>query len=382
MKINYFAANIFTRESTGGMMQEHAEVHELMKWRNEMRKIVRGKQLSVFAAVVLVLLCGSAFLFAGSQPEAEASGSDSMRIALLLVGSINDAGWSESSYRGYEKARAEFSFESAYTENLQLPDIESAIRDYAERGFDAVVMTSADFSEMAADVAPDYPEVKFVIVNGQKAQEPNLANFRPNTPECGFIAGAFAGLITESDVVGVIAGKKFPPVVDATSGFIAGATYVNPDVKVLQAYIDSWVDIAKGTEASVAMIEQDADVLCSNTGQAAFGTIDAAEKNGIYAVGYIDDQYNVAPGTVPFSAIQDIGDAVYMGIKTIMDGSYKPELVLVGAKEQVIRLSDFYEMGDQPVPEKVIAKMNEIYAGIVDGSLKEAGILPKSGFEM
>ncbi|MBN2861187.1 MAG: BMP family protein [Sphaerochaetaceae bacterium] len=337
--------------------------------------------MKVLSAVLAIALLSTSLIVAGGAQEVAQSEGDSMRVALLLVGSINDAGWSESSYRGYEKARLEYGFDSAYTENLQLPDMESAIRDYAERGFDVIVMTSADFSEMAVDVAPDYPEIKFIIVNGQQAQEPNLANFRPNTPECGFIAGAFSGLISESNVVGVIAGKKFPPVVDATNGFIAGAQYVNPDVKVLQAYIDSWVDIAKGTEASVAMIEQGADVLCSNTGQAAFGTIDAAREHGIYAVGYVDDQHAVAPGTVPFSSIQDIGDAVYMGIRTVMENQFKPEVVLVGAAAGVIRLSDFYTMGDAPVPADVVARMEEIYAAVVDGSLKDQGILPKSGFE-
>lgn len=326
------------------------------------------------AAVLLLVFAALCALPAAAQKKP-------MKVALLLVGSINDAGWSESSYRGFERARKEFGFDGAYTENLQLPDIESAIRDYAERGYDAVIMTSAEFSDMALNVSPDYPKVKFVIVNGQAAKAPNLANFRPNTPECGFIAGAFAGLITKTNVVGVVAGKKMPPVVDATNGFIAGAKYVNPKVEVLSSYIDSWIDIAKGKEASIAMIEKKADVLTSNTGQAAFGTIDAARQRGIYAVGYIDDQHDVAPGTVPFSAIQDIGYAVYMGIKTIATGTFKPELTLVGARENLIRLSDFYAMGKGKVPDSVQAKMKEIYADIVNGSLKAKGILPKSGFE-
>lgn len=346
-----------------------------------MKSTTGSRGMKLLIAMLVIALVSTTLVFAGGAKETVEAKSDSLKVALLLVGSINDAGWSESSYRGYEKARAEYGFDSAYTENLQLPDIESAIRDYAERGFDVIVMTSADFSEMAVDVAPDYPDIKFIIVNGQSAKEPNLANFRPNTPECGFIAGAFSGLVTQSNVVGVIAGKKFPPVVDATNGFIAGAQYVNPNAKVLQAYIDSWVDIAKGKEASVAMIEQGADVLCSNTGQAAFGTIEAARERGVYAVGYIDDQHNVAPGTVPFSAIQDIGYAVYMGIKTVYDGKFAPEVVLVGANAGVIKLSDFYKMGDQPVPASVVSKMQEVYNGILDGSLKAKGILPKSGFE-
>lgn len=336
------------------------------------------KKIKKLLIVLIIMLIGTAIV--GCNPNAgdDTSGT---KVALLLTGTINDAGWSESTYKGFDKARKEFNFEGAYSENLQLPDFESAIRDYATKGFDIIVLSSADFSEVAKTVAPDYPDVRFVLINGQYAQEPNLANYRPNTPEAGFIAGSFAGLITESNTVGMIGGKKLPPVEDATAGFIAGAKYVNANVNVLSSYIDSFTDIAKGTEATRAMIESGADVVCSNTGQAAFGTIDAAKGKGIYAVGYIEDQNKVAPGTVPFSAIQDVGAIAYQGIEAAVGDNFKPELVLVGAKDGVIKLSDFYKMGNNDVPQSIQDKMNEIYKGIVDGTLKSQGILPKSGFE-
>jgi basic membrane protein A len=316
-----------------------------------------------------------------AEPTAEAAAKPAKKVALMLTGTINDAGWSESSYRGLMKAKEKYGIETAYTENLTLVDMESAARDYAALGYDIIVLSSADFYQAAIAVAPEYPNIRFVIINGQGAQEPNLANIRPNTPQSGFLAGAFAGLITKSNKVGMIGGKALPPVVDATNGFTAGAKYVNPKVEVLSSYIDSWTDIAKGTEATLAMIEGGADVVVSNTGQAALGTIDAAKKKGVYAVGYINDQHKVAPGTVPFSAIQDMGDAVYVGVTSALADDFKAEVVLVGAKENVVRLSDFYTLGDKPVPEDVIAKMKEIYQGIVDGSLKQQGVLPKSGFE-
>lgn len=334
-----------------------------------------------FKKIIVVFLIGmvSMALF-GCDPNANENSSGT-KIALLLTGTINDAGWSESTYKGFKEAEDEFGFEGAYSENLQLPDFESAIRDYATRGFQIIVLSSADFSEVAKTVSPDYPDVKFVLINGQYAMEPNLANYRPNTPEAGFIAGAFSGLITETNTVGIIGGKKLPPVQDATAGFVAGAEYTNPGVNVLTSYIDSFTDIAKGTEATLAMVESGADVVTSNTGQAAFGTIEVAKTKGIFAVGYIEDQFEVAPGTVPFSAIQDVGQIVYLGIKDALSDNFEPVLVLVGAKDGVIRLSDFYQMGDKDVPKDVQDKMKEIYEGIVDGSLKDKGILPKSGFE-
>ncbi|MHB1394819.1 MAG: BMP family protein [Clostridia bacterium] len=337
------------------------------------------KKTKKLLIVLIIMLIGTAFV--GCNPNEVSNNSSGKKVALLLVGTINDAGWSESTYKGFMKAQNEFGFEGAYSENLQLPDFESAIRDYATKGFDVIVLSSADFSEVAKTVTPDYPDVKFVLINGQVAMEPNLANYRPNTPEAGFIAGAFAGLVSESNTVGIIGGKKLPPVQDATAGFVAGAKYTNPSAKVLTSYIDSFTDISKGTEATLAMIEGGADVVCSNTGQAALGTISVAKDKGIYAVGYIEDQYKVAPGTVPFSAIQDVGGIVYLGIKAAVGDDFKPELVLVGAKDGIIKLSDFYKMGNKDVPQEIKVKMEETYKGIVDGSLKSQGILPKSGFE-
>lgn len=329
----------------------------------------------------ILALLALGFVLAGCDPNEGAAPTSDDKVALLLVGTINDAGWNESAYKGFLKAQKEYGFEGAYSENLQLPDFEPAIRDYAAKGYNVIILSSADFSEVGKTVSPDFPDIRFVLINGQYAQEPNLSNVRPNTPEAGFIAGAFAGLISETGTVGMIGGKKLPPVQDATAGFVAGAKYTNPGANVLTSYIDSFTDIAKGTEATLAMIESKADVVCSNTGQAALGTIDAAKGKGIYAVGYIEDQYKVAPGTVPFSAIQDVGEIVYLGIKNAVSDDYKAELMLVGAKEGVIRLSDFYKMGKDDVPKDVQDKMEEIYKGIIDGSLKAKGILPKSGFE-
>lgn len=356
-----------------------------------------GKKMLIYTSAILFFMLS--VLGGCTPPPAPVQGNDGIngaanespgiysdqgndtRVALLMTGTIGDGGWSESSYRGYQKAKEEFGFDGAYTESLQIADFESSIRDYASNGFNIIVLSSADFSEVAKAVAPEFPDVRFVIINGQYAQEPNLANFRPNTPETGFLAGAFAGLVTSSNTVASVGAKKLPPIQDAMTGFEAGAKYVNPEVMVLQSYIDSFTDVAKETEATIAMIESNADILCAITGQVAVGAIEAAKENGAYVVGYIDDQHEVAPGTIPFSVIQDVGDVVYAGIESALSDDFQPTVVLSGAKDGAIRLSEFYDMNGTPVPDEVREKMQEIYSGIVDGSLLKEGILPRSGFE-
>jgi basic membrane lipoprotein Med (substrate-binding protein (PBP1-ABC) superfamily) len=304
-----------------------------------------------------------------------------MKIALLLASTIDDEGWSQTSFTGFKQAEADFGFDSAYTESVALPDQEAVIRNYATSGYEVIVLSSADFTDAGVNMAAQFPDIKFILINGHAAAEPNLANYRPMTIECGFIAGAFAGLVSESGVMGIVNGQKFPPVEDAGRGYEAGAKYVNPDADVRVAYTDSWSDVQKASEAALGMMEAGADVLASNCGAGVAGVLDAAIKNDGLMVGYIGDQSGMAPGTVPFSALQDIGMVIYSGIRDVYNDEFEAILVPVGVKEGVIRLSDFHTIGDEPVPQDVQDKMQEIYDGIKDGSLRASGDLPLSVFE-
>ncbi|HDQ14026.1 MAG TPA: BMP family ABC transporter substrate-binding protein [Sediminispirochaeta sp.] len=346
----------------------------------------------VFLAVILaisVISCGKPPEQRSSEEEAaesseRASGEgleERMKVALLLTATIDDEGWSQTSYRGFKRAEEDFGFKGAYTESIALPDQEAVVRNYATSGYEVIVLSSADFTDVALNMAEKFPDIKFILINGHAAQEPNLANYRPLTIECGFIAGAFSAMVSENGAVGIVNGQKFPPVEDAGRGFEAGAKYINPNTEVRVAYTDSWTDVQKANEAALSMIESGVDVLASNCSNGVAGVLDAAVKNDALVTGYIGDQYEMAPGTVPFSAIQDIGMVVYSGIRDVVNDNFKPKLVPVGVKEGVIRLSDFYTIGDEPVPAEIQEKMNEIYQGIKDGSLKTAGHLPKSVFE-
>ena len=343
------------------------------------------KLLTVFLLSIMVLSMASCGAPPTEEPVEEASNEvveeEKMKIALLLTATIDDEGWSQTSYQGFKKAEEDFGFESAYTESVALPDQEAVVRNYVNSGYETIVLSSADFTDVAKNMATEFPDVKFILINGHSAQEPNLANYRPLTIECGFIAGAFSALVSENGSVGIVNGQKFPPVEDAARGFEAGAKYINPDADVRVAYTDSWTDVQKASEASLGMIEAGVDVLASNCSNGVAGVVNAALENEILVTGYIGDQHGMAPGTIPFSAIQDIGMVVYAGIRDVVNGKFKAELIPVGVKDGVIRLSDFYTIGEEPVSQEIQDKMNEIYQGIEDGSLKESGALPNSVFE-
>jgi len=342
------------------------------------------KLLTVLVVLIVVLStsgCGAPPSQEPANGEAEVTEEGKMKIALLLTSTVDDEGWSQTSYTGFKQAEEYFDFEGAYTESVALPDQEAVVRNYINGGYEVIILSSADFTDTGVNMATEFPDVKFILINGNAAQEPNLANYRPLTIECGFIAGAFSALVSENGAVGIVNGQKFPPVEDAAKGFEAGAKYVNPDVDVRVAYTDSWTDVQKANEASLAMIEAGVDVLASNCSDGVAGVVNAALENDILVTGYIGDQHNMAPETIPFSAIQDIGMVIYAAINDVVNGEFEARVIPVGVAEGVIRLSEFYTIGDEPVPQDIQDKMHEIYEEIKDGSLKEAGVLPKSVFE-
>jgi len=308
---------------------------------------------------------------------------ENLKVAMMLPGPVNDASFNQSSYTGLAEAEKEYSVETAYSENVGTADMVSVMKNYCDMGYKLLILVGFDFADALAEVAPQYPNVKFAIINGEGKGD-NVSGYRFNTPETGFIAGVMSALLSNNGKVGYIAGQQFTHIEDAVNGFAAGAMYADPELTkddVFYAYLDSWTDTVKGKETALSFIEKGADCIVTNANAVGLGVIQTCNENDALAVGYITDQYEVAPGTVPCSVIQDGGAVSKMIIKSVLDGTIKSGLNLLGAADGVIRYSDWHELGEQEVPQETKDKMEEIYAKIVDGSLLQSGILPKSAYD-
>lgn len=319
----------------------------------------------------------------GSQPTDEPpenpAGSD-LKVALLLGGYINDGSFCEPCYGGLKKAERDFGVSVAYSEALTHADYQSTMWDYASRGYQVIICAGDEFADAAKTVAASFPETKFAIILGNEAIEPNVAAYRFNTSETGFLAGVLAALYSESGVVGFVCGSTAPHIQDSAEAFEAGAKYINPEAKVLSGYTETWTDVAKGKELAMALIEQGADALSANADACSLGVIDAVKSKGLAYIGYNTDQNEISPENIPASAIQSNEFLVYRIVSSVVDGTFKPELGLYGINEGAISVSDIYDIG-RDFTDEDRARLEEVTEGIKDGSLKAKGILPASVFE-
>ena len=111
--------------------------------------------------------------------------------------------------------------------------------------------------------------------------------------------GMVAGKMTQTNTIGAVAAFPYANINLPVNAFFAGAKSVNPDIKQVVTYIESWFDPAKAKESAAAQISAGADMIFAER----FGVFEAAREGGIYAFGNKKDEHGAAPDVVLSSAI-------------------------------------------------------------------------------
>jgi basic membrane protein A and related proteins len=198
-------------------------------------------------------------------------------------------------------------------------DMELTLRDVSEIDQPDIIFGDAFGNEEAVrSVAADYPDIAFVFGSGGGPADPNFSVFDNWIHEPAYLAGMLAGGLTETGIVGVVGGIPVPEVNRITNAFIAGAQETNPDVEAKVSFINSWFDPAAAKEAALAQIDAGADVLYAER----FGVIEAAQENGLIAVGNMSDQSELAPDSVVTSVTWNMTPTVEYIIDQVAGGTY------------------------------------------------------------
>lgn len=290
-----------------------------------------------------------------------------LKVAALLSGPITDASWNAAAHEGLKLAQKKYGIQFVYSETVKVADAEAAFRDYAAKGYQLIIGHSFPFGAMALKVAKDFPNTKFTATTSN-VSAPNLASFDQKQHEPSFLAGAVAGLMTKSNVLGSIGGFNFPAIIRQLEGFRVGARFVNPRVRVFDTYISSWIDAGKAKEAALAQIDNGADVIFSVTDIAGSGAIKAAQERKVWAIGSSDDQNSLAPNTVLTSALYDIPLLIDKMVETVVKGTFQGKVYKLGVADGIGRLAPYHATA-KAVPEKVKARIQQIAKEIAEGRL-------------
>jgi basic membrane protein A len=207
-----------------------------------------------------------------------------------------------------------------YSENVANTDYERVMREYAEAGMDLIVGEAFAVERAARKVAAEYPDTAFLMGSSFGPAKPNFAVFDNWIHEPSYLTGMIAGNATESNIIGMVGGYAIPEVNRLMNAFMEGALEVNPDVKFLVTFINSWYDPPKAKESAFAMIDKGADILYAER----FGVSDAAKERDILAIGNVIDTASDYPGTIISSALWHMEPTIDRVIDDVAGGSFEP----------------------------------------------------------
>ena len=200
-----------------------------------------------------------------------------------------------------------------WSENVANNDYERIMRQYSEEGTDLVVGEIFGVERAARRVAASYPKVAYLMGSSFGPVKPNLSVFDNFIHEPSYLTGMVAGKATKSNTIGMVGGYAIPEVNRLMQAFMEGAKSVNPNVKFLVTFINSWYDPPKAKEAAFAMIDRGADVMYAER----FGVSDAAKEKGVKVIGNVIDTSAQYPGTVLASALWHMEPSIDRAIKAV-----------------------------------------------------------------
>ena len=254
------------------------------------------------------------FLGASAVLALTAGGAAAEPALIFDLGGKFDKSFNEAAFNGAQRWAEETGGTFREIELTSEAQREQALRRFAEAGANPVVMTGFAFGSVLDEVAPDYPDTKFAIID-MVVDQPNVRSVVFNEHEGSFLVGMMAGLKTESGTVGFIGGMDIPLIRKFACGYAQGVKAANPSASVIVNMTGTtpaaWNDPVKGGELTKAQISQGADIVYAAAGGTGVGVLQAAADEGIFSIGVDSNQNYLHPGSVLTSMLKRVDVAVY-----------------------------------------------------------------------
>ncbi|SDY73667.1 BMP family lipoprotein [Citreimonas salinaria] len=288
------------------------------------------------------------------------------------LGGKFDKSFNEAAFNGAQRWAEETGGEFRDIEIQSEAQREQALRRFAENGFNPVVTTGFSYSTIIANVAPDYPDTKFVTIDGYVDPEahPNVLSILFSEHEGSFLVGMLAAMASESGTVGFVGGMDIPLIRKFACGYAQGVKAVNADATIISNMTGTtpaaWNDPVKGSELAKAQISQGADVIFAAAGGTGLGVLQTAADEGILSIGVDSNQNYLHPGSVLTSMLKRVDVAVYEAMSA--GEELETGVQVLGLAEEGVGYA-LDENNAELIGDEMQAAVNEAQAKIIDGEI-------------
>lgn len=312
--------------------------------------------------------------------------SQPLRVGLVTDGGrIDDGSLNQGAYQGLLQAAADFDLDLNFIETVAPDDFERNIAAFANAGYDLIITVGPAMAQATQQAAEQHPAIRFVALDAAGEEGPaNLQRILFREDQAGFLAGALAGQLSQSQTVGVVSGPETPAVRRYSAGFAQGVASVCPTCEVLTLAIDSADDPSRGRAAALSLTVQGADLIFGLGGATGSGALQGAAQDGAWVIGADRDAYLTAfdggalegADRLLTSALKAADVAVYAAVADAVMGRPPGGLRQLDAASGGIGLMPLRDAA--AVPAAIQTKLQETWQALASGEL-DTGVDPISG---
>ena len=318
------------------------------------------KSLTMVAA--LFMLAGGPFM---------SSANAGAKVALVLdVGGRGDLSFNDMGFKGSDEAQANLGVEVVEIQSNSAADYLPNMQNAARSGkFDLIVAVGFLLADAMAEVADQFPDQKFAIIDVTWLGKPNLMEIGYEENKGSAMVGALSSMVAAHygyDKIGVVLGIEIPVLYKFEAGYRYGMHWGNAkyaektgkqaNVGLLWTYTGTFSDIAKGKAATEAMLAQGAGIIYNVAGPLGIGDLEAItehlEAKGKSAgppfmIGVDANQDYLGDGhRVLASMMKRVDFGVYSAIESVVNGTFKGGVQILGPHNGGIAMSGKQDLAD------------------------------------
>ena len=309
--------------------------------------------------------------------DSDCGAEENICIGLVTdTGKVDDKSFNQAAWEGTQLAAEQVGAFAKYIETVDPKDYANNIGQFAAANYDTIVTVGFLMGEATIVAANEYPDIDFIGVDQFQGEAvPNLAGLVFREDHAGYAAGYLAGLMTQTNKIGTALGTDtVPPVKLFGEGFKAGAIAANPEAEVTLVYHEpnnAFGDPEWGAAESRKQLDQGADVIFAAGGATGNGGLieiakDPGAGTSVFCIGVDIDQYFTVPQAAP-CLLTSAEKKLVLGTETLVKASVAGEMEggnFVGPTG----LAPYHDT-DSVVPDDVKAAVEEVLAGLEDGSI-------------
>ena len=332
--------------------------------------------LSITMVLVMFVSCGGG----GGDSESADSGEGeaAMKVGLICLHDENST-YDNNFLASFQESCDKMGVEAVIKKNIpEGQECYDAAGEMVDAGCKLIFSDSFGHAGFMLQAAKDNPDVQFVSCTGDNALVANQDNFHnafASIYEGRYLAGVAAGMkLNEIKDAGKLKGATpkmgyvgaftYAEVVSGYTSFYLGAKSVCPDVTMDVTFTGSWYDETAEKEGANKLIQGGCDLISQHAD--SMGAPTACEEAGIPDVSYNGSTKSAAPNTYIISSRINWSPFYEYAIDAVQKGEAFDTNWTGTLDTGSVELT---ELNEDVAAEGTAAKLEEVEAGLKDGSI-------------